>query len=354
MVNNSRMKWARKDKYFLKTFLDSKVDGIGEEIISNILESYDSLEDIEKNLESLTDIRKVGNIKAQNIKEAVNEIDYDEVFHNFIPQLVENIRSKETPAPKSIVMEAFQNTGLYNVNEEPQVSAEKVKEDFNDYLEEVFEETLKVLEKYESITYQKVLERIPETDPKTIESALESFREHKDNFQKLKEALKEILPKWENQLWKVFQSKGQSRKVRGGTDWEYQIANLLNLLGADYDKHKARYRMDFMLPSEDFFKEYRQRSFVISAKRTLRERWQEVVEELQSYNAPNIYLATAEEKDNISRDKAKQIAEEYNIHLIVWNNVKEEKFRDMPSVKGFNQLAEEILDFKDQYWTEKS
>lgn len=54
-------------------------------------------------------------------------------------------------------------------------------------------------------------------------------------------------------------------------------------------------------------------------KTTLRERWQEVVEEISRSNLPNIHLLTVDE--NISVSKAKQMAE-HNIILVVTKSTK--------------------------------
>ena len=54
-------------------------------------------------------------------------------------------------------------------------------------------------------------------------------------------------------------------------------------------------------------------------KTTLRERWQEVVEEIGRSNVPGIYLLTVDE--DISEKKVKQIGM-HNITLVVLNSVK--------------------------------
>lgn len=56
-------------------------------------------------------------------------------------------------------------------------------------------------------------------------------------------------------------------------------------------------------------------------KTTLRERWQEVVEEVTRSNIPTIHLLTVD--DDISQNKVEQMAE-HNIVLVVLNDVKQQ------------------------------
>ncbi|OCG31521.1 restriction endonuclease [Gilliamella sp. Bim1-2] len=77
--------------------------------------------------------------------------------------------------------------------------------------------------------------------------------------------------------------------------------------------------VDSILPSVEAFKKLRNRTIVGSMKTTLRERWQEVVEEIQRSNLPNIYLLTVD--DDISESKAEQMGQ-HNIIIVVLNSVK--------------------------------
>ena len=83
-------------------------------------------------------------------------------------------------------------------------------------------------------------------------------------------------------------------------------------------------------------------------KTTLRERWQEVVEEITRSNLPNIYLLTVDE--DISILKAKQMAE-HNIVLVVLKKIKEQpslnKMRNIIDFETF--FTKEIPSVMD-YW----
>ena len=83
-------------------------------------------------------------------------------------------------------------------------------------------------------------------------------------------------------------------------------------------------------------------------KTTLRERWQEVVEEITRSNLLNIYLLTVDE--DISILKAKQMAE-HNIVLVVLKKIKEQpslnKMRNIIDFETF--FTKEIPSVMD-YW----
>ena len=87
-----------------------------------------------------------------------------------------------------------------------------------------------------------------------------------------------------------------------------------------------------------------------SMKTTLRERWQEVVEEIDRSNLPNIYLLTCD--TDISTSKATQI-KEHNIILVVLKSTKENlaNFRNVISFE--NYFSNEITQVLD-YWNKNN
>jgi hypothetical protein len=81
-------------------------------------------------------------------------------------------------------------------------------------------------------------------------------------------------------------------------------------------------------------------------KRTLRERWREVVEEMHALRYPNMFLLTADE--NISEKKAETIIGN-RVYLVVWKEVKE-KLDNPNMVLSFNDwLKDHILDLA-RHW----
>ena len=73
-------------------------------------------------------------------------------------------------------------------------------------------------------------------------------------------------------------------------------------------------------------------------KTSLKERWQQVAEEIKRTNIPSIYLLTADE--DIAKNKAEEISQ-HNINLVVYEDVK-------------NSLSEfkNIISFEDYFFDE--
>ncbi|HID15637.1 MAG TPA: restriction endonuclease [Candidatus Atribacteria bacterium] len=79
--------------------------------------------------------------------------------------------------------------------------------------------------------------------------------------------------------------------------------------------------VDSLLPNIEAFDQRRDKVIIGTMKTTLRERWQEVIEELQRTGLPCIHLLTMD--DNISSSKAEQMGR-HNVIIVVHQNVKNE------------------------------
>ena len=135
---------------------------------------------------------------------------------------------------------------------------------------------------------------------------------------------------------------------RGGKDFELQIEKLLDLAGVPYFEQEPQYRTDLILPDLETFQSNRTISAVISVKRTLRERWAEVAEELFNLRSPNVFPFTADER--VTNSHVDRICGRYNIHLVIWDHIKIERFPEEPLVMGFTDWANERLTVLRQYW----
>ncbi|MFV0424573.1 MAG: type II restriction endonuclease [Bacilli bacterium] len=133
-------------------------------------------------------------------------------------------------------------------------------------------------------------------------------------------------------LYELSLSNTNSRRSRSGKTFESIIYELYEYLNYPYDSQtkigKVRFSemglgkvVDSILPNQKSFTQFRNKCIVGSMKTSLRERWQEVVEEVQRSNLPNIYLLTVDEK--ISSNKIQQMAH-HNIVLVTLQNVKEQ------------------------------
>jgi len=260
---------------------------------------------------------------------------------NMISKLMRRVRQTgNLPGSADIVSEAFHSLGYTAGNIQPR----DVVSRFNDLLREVWEETLRVLERHEERAYAQGIPR-------------ELVEEYPDLFQKAEETaatrgfragVARLFVMWYPLLRQCFLSISQSRKQRGGKDFELQIEGLLTLGEIPFHKQERRYRTDLILPDVDTFDRNRNISVVVSVKRTLRERWSEVAEELFNLRSPNVFLFTADE--NVSRRHVNRICGQYNIHLVLWDVEKEEKFGQEPLVLGYTEWANSRLPVFRQHW----
>jgi L-rhamnose mutarotase len=254
-------------------------------------------------------------------------------------KMMREIRKLYLPSSERIVKETFSKLGYVTDKFTPQQAEEK----FEEMLNQVWIETLEVLEEYESKAYStgipsQLISRENDAFTKAERTASESS---------FKLALIEIFQRWYPHLREMFLSISQSRKARGGRDFELQFGGMLDLIGVPYQKLKRTYRVDFMIPNDDTFKRNPTSAAIASAKRTLRERWREVVEELYDMRSPNIFLVTADY--DVSKSHVKAICKDHRIHLVVWNRVKK-KYPNEPLVLSYNQWANERLKILMKFW----
>ena len=160
-------------------------------------------------------------------------------------------------------------------------------------------------------------------------------------------------------IYQLCLSNTQSRRSRAGKVFEGIIYSLYEYFDYAYDSQSAIGKkafselklgkvVDSILPSTEAFTQFRNKTIVGSMKTTLRERWQEVVEEIQRSNLPNIYLLTVD--DDISDAKAEQMAQ-HNIVLVVLESVKKQaKLKNKRSIIDFESYFTDEIPRVMDYW----
>jgi hypothetical protein len=243
-----------------------------------------------------------------------------------ISKLMASVRKKRLPSSEKIVEETFQKLGITA----DKITPGYVEQNFNKILNDVWVETLHVLEGYEGHVYpSNVIDGLMALKNNVITEAERISQ--KEGF---RPAIRSLFISLYPQLREVFLSISQSRKQRGGKDFELQFGNLLQIVGIPYQRVQRKTRVDFMIPSDDAFKKNPTSAVIVSAKRTLRERWREVVEELHAMRSPNIFLATAD----------------YDVGSgHVWDAVKE-KYPKEPLILGYTEWATERIPIFRQFW----
>ncbi len=145
-------------------------------------------------------------------------------------------------------------------------------------------------------------------------------------------------------IYKLSLSNTQSRRSRAGKTFEAIIYKIYETLSYPYDSQSKAgkklfdsvglgKKVDSILPSIDSFKQRRNKTIIGTMKTSLRERWQEVAEEIERTNIPEIHLLTCDE--DISVSKATEMAN-HNITVVAYNWVAQSnELKDKKNIISF-------------------
>lgn len=171
-----------------------------------------------------------------------------------------------------------------------------------------------------------------------------------DRFSK-EEAIIEFLNHHEKHIYALSLSNTQSRRSRAGTEFEHIIEFILMGVGISIDTqgsvgsgvfettHLAKL-VDCVAPGATEYKLDKRNTSLISAKTTLRERWQEVGDEMSRTMAREMYLATLD--DSITDNVASLIGKN-NIILVTLKDYKERLYKKHPNIISFETMIDELL-----------
>ena len=153
----------------------------------------------------------------------------------------------------------------------------------------------------------------------------------------------EVFQLLEEQFWaldKFFLSLTQGRRPRAGKAFEYVIKLLFDKLGYPYTPQPIiNGQPDFLLPSHSHFKKNAMDCIIFTVKRTLRERWRQIVTE--GTRGYLFFLATIDE-EIAARDLSE--IRHHRIYLVVPDRLKTEIYSNQPNVISFETFFEQHLD----------
>jgi len=145
-------------------------------------------------------------------------------------------------------------------------------------------------------------------------------------------------------IYRLALSNTQSRRSRAGKSFENIIYKLYEIFNYPYSSQAKVGRkifadcglgkkVDSILPNIEAFKQRRSKTIIGTMKTSLRERWQEVAEEIERTKIPVIFLLTADE--DISLNKIKEMAQ-HNIIVVAYDFViKSNKANNMKNIISF-------------------
>lgn len=145
------------------------------------------------------------------------------------------------------------------------------------------------------------------------------------------------------ELDQFYMSVFQSRKSRAGGAFEYIICELFTRLGYPFSQqvNVEGAKPDFVLPSKESLEKDPLGCIIFTAKRTLRERWRQVVTEAnKSYG---FFLATID--PGISENQIKQM-EKHKVYIVVPVSLYEDKatYQSAGNVVTFENFFKHYLD----------
>jgi len=127
-----------------------------------------------------------------------------------------------------------------------------------------------------------------------------------------------------------FLSISQSRKSRAGGSFQYHIDHILTTLNYPHDSQKIiDGKPDFILPKAELYHKNPGECILITAKRTLRERWREVITE--GKKSPHYFLMTVDTKP--SQNLMQEMADN-RISLVVPSPI----IAQIPAYKKFSNV----------------
>jgi hypothetical protein len=154
----------------------------------------------------------------------------------------------------------------------------------------------------------------------------------------------------------LMESFAQSRKTRAGGSAQYHIEFILDELGYKglYERQRIlNGTVDFLFPSFEMWQKDRRRCTVLSVKRTLRERYKQVFEELSATRGLVLYLLStqteSEAQKDITQEKVQRLNEQ-NVYLIMRDEIKQGRFSQEANVLGFTDFfCKELSRLKERW-----
>lgn len=158
-------------------------------------------------------------------------------------------------------------------------------------------------------------------------------------------------------IYELSLSTTNSRRSRSGTTFEeiiyftmrafeYPYADQAHLGKKFFTDTGIGKKVDMIIPSKEAYLKNRSQCQIVTMKTSLRERWQEVVEEISRTNIPHIYLFTLDES---LTENVMSVLANHNITLVTYEKAKD-RLAQYDNIISFEEYFEkEIIHLLD-YW----
>ncbi|OAL10113.1 hypothetical protein A6V39_04330 [Candidatus Mycoplasma haematobovis] len=167
------------------------------------------------------------------------------------------------------------------------------------------------------------------------------FKEAKISDPKTKEIIVNFLKQFHEHLYSLNLSLTQSRRSRTGKEFESIIELIFSSSNIPVNnqsviKNKdSKKLIDFISPSSVEYQIDKDKVIFISVKTTLRERWQEVIDEINRAEITKIFLITLDEK--LTKNLL-HTCKQLNIQLVTLKSVKEKYYFNSNEIISIEEL----------------
>jgi hypothetical protein len=163
-------------------------------------------------------------------------------------------------------------------------------------------------------------------------------------------------------IYKIALSNTNSRRSRAGKTFESIIYKVYDILEYEFDSQSKVGRktftelglgkkVDSILPNIGCYEQRRNKTIIGTMKTSLRERWQEVAEEIERTKIPEIHLLTVDEV--IPKSKAQEMAN-HNIIVVAYDWVaNSDSLVSMKNIISFEDYLFEEIPSILKFWGEK-
>ena len=177
------------------------------------------------------------------------------------------------------------------------------------------------------------------------ESEASDFDDREDIFQVMSGVVADYSAYLSPYLYILDLSITQSRRSRAGKEFEIIIDFILESLKCNFEsqsrlgtgrfnENDLRKVVDCVIPGIEFYENNRQKCAVLTAKTSLRERWSQIIEEMQRALIPHLYLLTVDQ--SVSSNTLNTM-KEHNITLVTYAGTAD-KYSQFSNVISFERL----------------
>ncbi len=298
-----------------------------------------------------------------------NDLELSEESSKLWKKKISETRNEIIKQPLEYIKEYLRNKNVENMKNEVSNMILMIREG-------VWQEYLKDEDKFHKIILEKLtkysnneneLKKIIEykeklnLDTSNYINVKELYNDEKCKMKIISESMGEFNSKIMPYIYQIILSTTNSRRSRSGKTFEsimeyiivsifgYPYSTQANLKAYLKEKNMGKL-VDGIIPSAEKYEINRQRCIVISMKTSLRERWQQVIEEVDRTKMPGIHLFTL---DTIITRATIENLKRNNINLVVLKEVKDKYYEKETSVLSYEDFLLDVVPHELSYWDNK-